>query len=39
MTNYKLEFMCLKGTCDLDFMYANLISIPKSHTMHLVYYT
>jgi len=33
-----LKFMSLQRTCDLDFLYANLIPISKSHTMHLMDY-
>ena len=38
MTDYGLGFLSLQGSCNLDFLIASLIPIPKSHTIHLMYF-
>ena len=38
ITHYELVFMCLQGIYDLDFLYANLILIPKSYILHFIDY-
>ena len=35
-TDYRLEFMSLQESCDLDLLYVNIILILQSHTMHLM---
>lgn len=38
ITNYDLNIYEFKRIYNLDVLYANLILISKSHTMHLMFY-